>query len=218
MAKELGDLLIVDDNPLLVSVLSEIFKECGATVRTASDGFEALAKIRERVPDVLISDLNMPRMTGFELLSIVRRRFPRIAVVAMSGAYSGEMVPAGVAADGFYAKSATSVARLFEIVRAIGDEALRDSARPETPIWIASVPADGHDPSTVTVACPECLRTFSYQLAFSQASFAEHPCPHCLHHMQLSILRPEAGVDTSGVSFSKATNLCDGTTVSLARW
>jgi len=160
VASEMEDILIVDDNPLLVSVLSEIFKECGSTIRAASDGFEALATIRERVPDVLISDLNMPRMTGFELLLIVRRRFPMIAVIAMSGVYPGVAVPAGVAADGFYAKGSSSVARLFEIVRAIGDEAARNSAWAVAPIWIASVPAGDSDPSTVGVACPECLRTF----------------------------------------------------------
>jgi CheY-like chemotaxis protein len=216
MASEMEDIVIVDDNPLLVSVLSEIFKECGATVRSASDGFEALATIRERVPNVLISDLNMPRMTGFELLSIVRRRFPMIAVIAMSGAYSGVSVPAGVAADGFYAKGSSSVARLFEIVRAIGDEAARNYARTVAPIWVASVPADDCDPLAVGIACPECLRTFSYRLDYLRTSFAEHPCPHCLHNMQLSIVRPQAGVDRTGLPFSTITNRLDATTTSSA--
>src|SRR5258708_36125097 len=111
----MNDLLVVEDNPVLVSVLSEIFKERGYIVRTATDGFAALATIRSRVPGILMSDLNMPLMSGFELLSIVRRRFPMIAVIAMSGAYSGVAVPRGVAADGFCAKGSSSVARLFEI-------------------------------------------------------------------------------------------------------
>src|ERR1700758_1557549 len=108
-------MLVVDDDSLLVNVISEIFKERGCTVRTASDGFAALATIRDRIPDVLISDLNMPHMSGFELLSIVRRRFPAIAVIAMSGAYSGVAVPQGIASDAFYAKGSSSVAQLFEI-------------------------------------------------------------------------------------------------------
>jgi CheY-like chemotaxis protein len=70
---EMNDVVIVDDNPELLSVLSEIFNESGYAVRTASDGFAALAAIRDRLPDILLSDLNMPGMSGFELLSIVRR-------------------------------------------------------------------------------------------------------------------------------------------------
>jgi len=101
MRKGMNDLLVVDDNPALLRVLSEIFKGHGYTVRTAPDGFAALTAIRDRAPDVLLSDLNMPRMSGFELLSVVRRRFPAIAVIAMSGAYKSVIVPAGVAADGF---------------------------------------------------------------------------------------------------------------------
>lgn len=124
-----NDIVVVDDNQVLVSVLSQIFKELGYTVRTASDGFEALATIRERVPGILISDLNMPRMTGYELLSIVRRRFPTVAVIAMSGAYRGNDIPAGIAADGFYAKGGSSVARLLEILNSIADETTRRSKR-----------------------------------------------------------------------------------------
>ena len=105
MPSELNDTLLVDDNSTLLMVLSEIFKEHGYVVRTASDGFEALAMIRDRVPDILISDLYMPRMSGFELLSVVRRRFPTVAVIAMSGAYSAATVSPGIAADGFYAKA-----------------------------------------------------------------------------------------------------------------
>ena len=88
MLNEMNDIVLVDDNPTLLGVLSEIFKTHGYTVRTASDGFAALAAIRERVPNVLLSDLYMPGMSGFELLSVVRRRFTTIAVIAMSGAYS----------------------------------------------------------------------------------------------------------------------------------
>jgi CheY-like chemotaxis protein len=87
------DIVVVDDNPVLVSVLSEIFLECGHNVRAASNGFVALAEIRKNVPDVLLSDLCMPGMSGYELLSVVRRRFPTIRVIAMSGAFSGEAVP-----------------------------------------------------------------------------------------------------------------------------
>jgi CheY-like chemotaxis protein len=198
----MNDVVVADDNPILVSVLSEIFRECGYTVRTASDGFAALATIRDRVPDILISDLYMPRMTGFELLSIVRRRFPTIAVIAMSGAYSGLVVPEGVAADGFYAKGSSSVARLFDILSAVKDEGTRKSARAATPIWIPSMTIEQDGLLTVAVACPECLRTFSHCVHALEFARTERCCPHCLHTMQLAIVRPSTDMDKKGLSLS----------------
>jgi CheY-like chemotaxis protein len=200
VADEMNDMLVTDDNPLLVSVLSEIFKECGYAVRTASDGFEALAMIRDRVPDILVSDLNMPRMSGFELLSIVRRRFPVVAVIAMSGAYSGAIVPQGVAADAFYAKGSSSVARLFDMLYAIKDDGARRSARAAAPIWIPAMPIGQSDRSTIAIACPECLRTFSHRLHHAELPRAEHCCPHCLYTVQLAIVRPSADVDSTCLS------------------
>ena len=97
-------LLIVDDEPLIRASLSEVLAELGFSVRSAEDGFSALAEIRKDIPDILLSDLNMPDMSGFKLLSVVHRRFPSIRVIAMSGAFSGDEVPSGVAADAFYQK------------------------------------------------------------------------------------------------------------------
>lgn len=204
---EVNDILVVDDDPLIVSVISEILKECGCTVRTASDGFAALAAIRDRVPDILVSDLDMPGMSGFELLSIVRRRFPRIAVVAMSGAYSGVAVPQEVSADAFYAKGSSSVARLFEILCAIKDEATRHSLRVATPIWIPGAPIDRDCIATIVIACPECLRTFPHCLHNAKLLRAECCCPHCHHMVQLAIFRPAANMDQTGfgIPASRAT-------------
>lgn len=205
MANKMTEVLVADDNPVLISVLSEIFKESGYNVRTASDGFAALTSIRERIPDVLISDLNMPRMSGFELLSIVRRRFPSIAVIAMSGTYSGVAAPQGVAADAFYAKGSTSVARLFEILIAIKDETTRGSRRVAAPIWIPGVPIDQGGLATVAVACPECLRTFPHSLHNTPFLRTEHSCPHCHHPVQLAVVRPSMDMDQTSLDMPART-------------
>jgi len=81
-----------------------LLMRAGYDVAVAEDGFAALSQLRKTLPHVVVSDLEMPRMSGFELLSVVRRRFPQILTVAMSGAYSEDGLPAGIAADGFYAK------------------------------------------------------------------------------------------------------------------
>jgi CheY-like chemotaxis protein len=197
MSNEVNDILVVDDNPALLSLLSQIFMEHGYSARTASDGFEALAAIRERVPDILISDLNMPGMSGFELLSVVRLRFPTIAVIAMSGEHSAETTSPGIAADGFYEKGSSSVAGLLEIIRTIGDVESRQSKRATAPIWTTGLPVCQGDLSSVAVACPECLRVFTHPLHDGAVVTEESRCPHCSYSVQLAIVRQLEKVDTT---------------------
>jgi len=84
--------------------LAEIFRVLGHHVRCASDGLAALIEMHQETLEILLSDLNMLGMSGFELLAVVRSRFPSTRVVAMSGAFSGNQVPCGVAADAYYEK------------------------------------------------------------------------------------------------------------------
>jgi len=97
-------LLIVDDDKVVRESLSQLFTEFGHSVRSAEGGSAALLEIRLEIPDIILSDLNMPSMSGFEFLSIVRRRFPVIRVIAMSGAFSVDHVPPDLPADAFYEK------------------------------------------------------------------------------------------------------------------
>src|SRR5580692_8440724 len=110
--------LVVDDDASLRNVCSMLLLKSGYAVDTAEDGFSALLSMKYAVPDLLLSDLNMPHMSGFELLSVVRRRFPQILVIAMSGAYEGrEQVPAGVIADAYYPKGRRSTIPLLKMVQ-----------------------------------------------------------------------------------------------------
>ena len=61
-----GTLLIVDDDSSIRELLSQVLSEIGYSVRTAENGFSALREIRNEVPELLLSDLNMPGMSGFE--------------------------------------------------------------------------------------------------------------------------------------------------------
>lgn len=111
-----GRVLLVEDDVYLRMVLSAVLAEAGYSVCTAADGLLALAEIDKHAPDVILSDLNMPRMSGFELLPIVRRNFPTIRLVAMSGAFTGDGVPQGVTADAFYEKGGS----LPDLLQTIG--------------------------------------------------------------------------------------------------
>ncbi|MBB5064404.1 CheY-like chemotaxis protein [Granulicella mallensis] len=196
----MSNIVIVDDNPSLLYALSEIFKSRGYSVRIASDGFSALAAIRDYVPDLLLSDLNMPGMSGFELLSVVRRRFPKIAVIAMSGVYRGVVVPPGIAADAFYAKGATSIARLFEILWAIEDRKTLESIRDtNVPVWIARLPIHIDNASTMAVACPECMRTYSHTLNHVSSAPEAISCPHCCYPVHLAVVPRSQEMDTTTI-------------------
>ena len=60
-------ILIADDEPHLIRVLRLGLEKAGYSVSAVADGERALAKIRETVPDVLITDIEMPRMNGEQL-------------------------------------------------------------------------------------------------------------------------------------------------------
>ena len=102
-----NNLLIAEDDPAVLTALEGFFLDSGYEVRTATDGFEALAKINDSVPDILLSDLNMPRMSGFDLLALVSRQFPNVRLIAMSGA-TGPGMTYGVAAHSVYQKGSGS--------------------------------------------------------------------------------------------------------------
>jgi CheY-like chemotaxis protein len=202
VSNELRYVLVVDDDAVLLSVLSELLREHGYAVRTAPDGFAALTAIRDQVPDVLLSDLNMPRMSGFELLSVVRRRYPTIAVIAMSGAHAGLSVSPRIAADGFYAKGFSSVFGLLDILREVDRQDIRQSRRAAAPIWIPGLPLHQGDHSTTAVACPECLRVFSHPIRKDVAQPQEGRCPHCQYPVQLAIVAQLKESDRAGQSLS----------------
>ncbi len=59
-----GRILIVDDEANARAALSEILQEDGYATETAADGFKALGKLEDFVPDVILTDLKMPASTG----------------------------------------------------------------------------------------------------------------------------------------------------------
>ncbi len=66
-------ILIIDDDPFFQRILSDAFKENGFTVFVASDGIEGVTLYQEKLPDVVISDLVMPRMGGVSTCLEIKR-------------------------------------------------------------------------------------------------------------------------------------------------
>ena len=68
----LGSILIVDDDPAIQNIISITLTNAGYDIAFASNGFEALERVKEATPDLIISDVMMPEMDGFALLKELR--------------------------------------------------------------------------------------------------------------------------------------------------
>jgi CheY-like chemotaxis protein len=69
-------ILVVDDEKFLVELLADLLEDEGYVVERAHDGAQALQMIESDLPDLVLTDVMMPRMNGTELLAAVRRRLP----------------------------------------------------------------------------------------------------------------------------------------------
>jgi PAS domain S-box-containing protein len=78
------DILIVEDEPVTRSILSSILTKIGYSVAVASNGVEGLEKFKEIVPPLIITDYNMPEMTGLEMLQQIKSFAPKTKTVLMT--------------------------------------------------------------------------------------------------------------------------------------
>lgn len=114
-------------------------------------------------------------MSGFEFLSVVRKRFPHIPVIAISGAYNGGL--GGVIADAFLFKAEYDPEELFTQVRKMIEAGPIRPYVPSpdhTPIWVP-VNEQGY----FVVTCPACLRSSSLEAKESVTELRESECPFC---------------------------------------
>ena len=103
--------LVVDDHPMVLegmrSMLAQIsFVEISGTV---SNAFDAIEMIKVNLPDIVITDINMPEVSGIDLTVKIRKEFPAVRIVAMSTfkerSYISQMIQSG--ASGYLVKSAS---------------------------------------------------------------------------------------------------------------
>jgi CheY-like chemotaxis protein len=149
-------LLFIDDEPLGRELFQSSLSAKGYEVCVAKDGFAALGQMRGALPDLIVTDLKMPNMSGFEFLSIARRRFPQIPTIAVSGEFEPPVEPLGVLADAFFAKPFRFEKLLAKIADLLRDAPPRPAIkRDRAPVW---VPRNGE---YYVITCTDCLRSFS---------------------------------------------------------
>jgi CheY-like chemotaxis protein len=79
------NVMVVDDERDVRDAIKRVLERAGYSVRTTGEAAEALAELRRSVADVLITDIIMPKINGVEAIESIRREFPAVRIIAISG-------------------------------------------------------------------------------------------------------------------------------------
>jgi CheY-like chemotaxis protein len=115
----LGRILIVDDEPQVGLMLREILTELGYVAKAAVRGHEALQLVPVFQPDVVLLDLNMPGMSGVEVLDHLRREQPTLPIVIITGNADEDVARATLVRGAFdYVRKPFNIDTLARVVAA----------------------------------------------------------------------------------------------------
>jgi YesN/AraC family two-component response regulator len=79
------NILIIDDEPQIRSMIRLMLERAGYTVSEASEGVEGIRSFREKSSDLIITDLIMPNKDGIGMIIDLKKEFPAVRIIAMSG-------------------------------------------------------------------------------------------------------------------------------------
>ena len=172
-----GRVLLVDDEPLVRKFISGHLVAAGYVVRVAVDGLDAIGQLRTGLPDLIICDLKMPRMSGFELLGVVRKRFPQIPVIVISTVATDEMSE-GVATDAYCQKNGFECEQLLQTMSDLTRKPPLRAAPPH--VDDNPVQAICDEDGDYIIGCEDCLRTFCVPIARNMRRDERWTiCVHC---------------------------------------
>ncbi|MBQ7575389.1 MAG: response regulator [Bacteroidales bacterium] len=91
------NVLVVDDVPLNLKLVTKMLTRFNFRIRTAANGLQALEAVREEIPDLILLDILMPVMDGFDMLKILRANpaTEKVRVIILSALNSNEDVVKG---------------------------------------------------------------------------------------------------------------------------
>jgi CheY-like chemotaxis protein len=174
-------LLLVDDEPSIRVVLGAVLEDAGYAVDVAEDGIAALRKIEPKPPDLVITDLRMPNMSGFELLSALRARFPELPTIAISGEFLTADVNGSPIADAFFQKGSYAIPDLLAKVHDLLTNPRQLSlAKRASTLWspIGNAP--------VMLTCTNCLQTFPIVVCDGHPK--QMPCMFCGTELEIRLV------------------------------
>ncbi len=117
--------LLVEDDVAFRRSVSAYLEDSGFFVLEAEDGLAALQLLSQQTPDLIISDLRMPRMSGLELLDAVKARATKIPVIMISGTADKVLLAetTQLGASGYLTKPIADLANLEALARSVLAEA-----------------------------------------------------------------------------------------------
>ncbi|MEK9502088.1 sigma-54-dependent transcriptional regulator [Gaopeijia maritima] len=150
-----GRILVVDDEEGLREALAEKLRHSGHAVETAASAEEALAGLSRIRPDLIVTDLMMPGLTGLELLEKVQESLPSVGVVVMTGNEDMASAVAAMKAGAFdYLVKPVRLAQVDElVVRCLREQALNREAEaaPEPTDTGSGGKVVGRDPRMIEI-------------------------------------------------------------------
>ncbi len=136
-------ILIVDDEPAILEILRTVFEESSFAVESCSNAEDALPRLRREIFDILLTDKNLPGMSGIDLIAKIRKSNDRIAIVMMTAFATAQSVKdtMHLGIDAYLEKPFTDI---FGVVR-LANEILKKprhivAAPPKSPLTQAFGP------------------------------------------------------------------------------
>jgi CheY-like chemotaxis protein len=79
------NILVIDDEPDVRDAVKRVLERAGYSVRTADNAIDAFAELERVATDVVITDIIMPKMNGVQAIESIRKAFPWVRIIAISG-------------------------------------------------------------------------------------------------------------------------------------
>lgn len=122
-------ILIVDDDAGVRQVLRSMLAAAGYSLSLAANGREAMERLRQESFDLIITDLVMPEQEGIETIQLLRRDYPGVKIIAISGAFGGDYLR--IASFLGAHRTIAKPVRMETVIRTVEETLCSDEAPPE---------------------------------------------------------------------------------------
>lgn len=119
-----ADILVAEDDPVLRNLYIKKFSVAGYAIRAVEDGEQAMQEITARPPEVLVLDIHMPKMDGFQVLEQFPRETRTFPVIMLTNFADENSRARGkeLGADDYFIKKDMTIKSLLEMVERVYDQ------------------------------------------------------------------------------------------------